>query len=898
MFFSFLLLRIPIPRKIGFISNRYKEKQKISKNENAFYYVQSLNPKFDFDDFTKKYNISQNLFLPISKNTYSCLLSHKSAEALSKDENFWVRKIPSKDKIPKSETGYYSTLCPRSCKLPGEVITRTDYYAIIRYTGPIEKLAKTTCARLFSPYLNNIELHARYHRGLTHNFPYSSQYDPKKGFISRSRLNESGYTGFGQCISVIDTGLDNNSMWFQRESELTDPKILSVYPLADEVDEYSGHGTFVAGIAAGKATCSDYARTFNGVAEDAKILVVDIKNQKTGNLAFPENLLDLYEPCVQLKCPITLNAWTSDDILLKTAIDIIAFDHPSLLMIFPTTPDENGYIKTPGNAKNILSVGSTYGHLSSRAVFSTNTPVTVYNSRTQDYSFGYTDPSGTPLLNSTFTREKEEITFEIGNKEGQIAIIHNSTQQLTDFKNIAAAFLFHQEKINDAVGFPVIRLPYFKQNKFDEGDLIQIFSPPITDEGPSAFNKIDKNNGFYIKNNPFYAKPELVAPGGPMIGPLAGSNKCGLEGLTVKEGPSVSAAIIAGDCAIIRQYLQNTALKGTKNISASAIRGTLAIISHDLYANQKKGPFAGIGFGTPQIEDLFSKQNKFIVFQDHLINSGTRDDYCFDIEENGILKVALVWNDYPRDPLSHDYLTQPLHLTVASNENPYNHYLSNNDDNDTPTLDMFNTVKLVTMDVKQGTRIRISVTAGDFEIPKPANYALTILGPIQKTENQTCTGYFTSGNCPRGCEGRGSSCNQNKLCTCGYDRGGDFCSFKTEKIHSESKHKISFTKRFEWKFFKLLPDNWQEGTSLVVTFDEIDFSKVGLFVHVGTMPKWDDYLCSENYCPWAQFDEEQLSYTFKYEDWNFLSKQHMISFGFYSKTKFPYSFKVRFETQS
>ena len=207
MFFSFLLLRIPIPRKIGFISNRYKEKQKISKNENAFYYVQSLNPKFDFDDFTKKYNISQNLFLPISKNTYSCLLSHKSAEALSKDENFWVRKIPSKDKIPKSETGYYSTLCPRSCKLPGEVITRTDYYAIIRYTGPIEKLAKTTCARLFSPYLNNIELHARYHRGLTHNFPYSSQYDPKKGFISRSRLNESGYTGFGQCISVIDTGL-------------------------------------------------------------------------------------------------------------------------------------------------------------------------------------------------------------------------------------------------------------------------------------------------------------------------------------------------------------------------------------------------------------------------------------------------------------------------------------------------------------------------------------------------------------------------------------------------------------------------------------------------------------------------------------------------------------------
>ena len=96
---------------------------------------------------------------------------------------------------------------------------------------------------------------------------------------------------------------------------------------------------------------------------------------------------------------------------------------------------------------------------------------------------------------------------------------------------------------------------------------------------------------------------------------------------------------------------------------------------------------------------------------------------------------------------------------------------------------------------------------------------------------------------------------------------------------------------------KILPDHWHEGASLVVTLDEIDFTKAGFFVHAGTMPKWDDFLCSESYCPWAEFDEEHHSFTFKYNDWDFLSKQHMLSFGFYSKTKLPYSFKVRFDTR-
>ena len=893
-FFAFLFLRIPI-LDVGFLDT--EEKQKVSKKENAWYYVHTFK-RFDYDSLTKDYGINENSMLPIGPDTFSCLLSHDIANKLSINKYFWIKKIPSKHKITQSTTGYYSTLCPKTCKLPGKVITRTDSYAIIKYDGPIEKLAKTTCARLFAPYGNNIQLQARFHRALTHNYTYAMEHDPSQEFYSRSRLKKYNYTGEGQCIAVIDTGVDNRSMWFQRESLEVDAKIFTTFPLADDVDDDEGHGTFVAGIAAGKAFCSDYAKTYNGVAEDARILVVDIKNRETGQYAFPENLLDLYEPCIQLKCPITLNAWTSDDPLMPTALDIIAFNHPMLTMIFPAAKDENGRIISPGNAKNVLSVGSTYGHPGSKVIFTTNTPVTIYNTRTKEYTIGYTDPQGTPLLNSTYTKNGELIGIPTGDEKGQISIISEQGEMITHYKGAAAVLVFHEGKLYGKVDFPVIRVPSYKKDRFEDGDVLNILAAPTIDEGPTSINRVSQSNGYFDSKIPFYIKPEIVAPGGPMLGPRSGSDACGLDGLTVKEGPSVSAAVIAGDCAIIRQYLQNTTLQGIKHVSSAAIRGTLAVISHDLYGNDIKGPYPGSGFGTPQIEDLFIPGMNLSVFQNRTIESDTRQDLCFQTTEEGILKIAIAWNDYPRDPKSHERLTQPLHLSVATNDNPYVHVLPNINDGDAPSLDLFNTIQMVTIKVRKGNKIRISVTSGYFAIPKPAMYSLTIFGPTVIPTNLSCAGYFISGNCPRGCDGRGSSCNHNKLCICGYDRGGDFCNYRADKLYNDGTHSVSLQKRFQWKFFKFNPPDWRPGSSLSVYLEDIDFNKVGFLINAGTMPKWNEYLCTETYCPWAEINEEKHSYTFKYEEWEFITKQHMFTFGFFAKTRSPYSFNVTFKTHS
>ena len=894
LFFAFLFLRIPI-LDVGFLDTN--EKQKVSKKENAWYYVHIFK-RLDFDSITRDFGINENYLLPLGPDTFSCLLSHETAEKLSKNKNFWIKKIPSKHKITKSETGYYSTLCSKTCELPGEVITRTDSYAIIKYDGPVEKLAKTTCARLFAPYANNIQLQSRYHRALTHNYTYAMEHDPANEYFSRSRMKMHNYTGEGQCIAVIDSGVDNRSMWFQRESLSVDAKIFTTYPLADDVDDDEGHGTFVAGIAAGKAFCSNYAATYNGVAEDARILVVDIKNRETGQYAFPENLLDLYEPCIQLKCPITLNAWTSDDPLMATALDIIAFNHPMLTMIFPAAKDANGRIISPGNAKNVLSVGSTYGHPGSKAVFSTNTPVTIYNSRTKEYTMGYTDPQGSPLLNSTYTKNGELIGVTAGSEKGQVSMVSEQGEMISHYKGAAAVLVFHEGKLYGKVDFPVIRVPPYKKDRFEDGDVLNVLSMPSIDEGPTSINRLTQENGYFDSKIPFYIKPEIVTPGGPMIGPRSGSSDCGLDGLTVKEGPSVSAAVVAGDCAIIRQYLQNTTLKGVKHVASAAIRGTLAVLSQDLYGHEFKAPFPGSGFGTPQLENLFKNGTHLSVFQNITIESDTRQDYCFQINEEGVLKIAIAWNDYPRDPKSHERLTQPLHLSVATNDNPYVHVLANINERDMPTLDHFNTIQMATIKVRKGNKIRLSVTSGYFAIPKPALYSLTIFGPTVVPTNLSCASYFISGNCPRGCDGRGSSCNHNKLCICGYDRGGDFCTYKADRLHHDGIHDVLFKKRFEWRFFKFHPPNWRPGCSLTVHLDGIDFTKVGFLINAGTLPKWNEYLCTETYCPWAEINEIDQSYTFKYEEWEFINKQHMFTFGFFAKTRSTYNFTVRFKTHS
>ncbi|EAY11566.1 hypothetical protein TVAG_006410 [Trichomonas vaginalis G3] len=749
------------------------------------------------------------------------------------------------------------------------------------------------------PYAHRLDLRSRFNSGITHNFdfPYGDSYNETMRTIPS--LKKHNITGFEQCLSIIDTGIDEKNQWLIRPNLTVDSKIYTSLNLADDEDEYEGHGTFVAGIAAGKAYCSEFAKSFNGVAEDARIYMVDIKNKKTGKLYWPENFLDLFQPSDNLKCPTILNAWTIDDPLLTTAMDIIAYKNPKLLMIFPSLVDKDGGIVTPGAAKNILSVGAINSLPIAKGFKQTETTVTVFNERTNEYYFGYTDPCGIPFLNTTYTKDPLELHSSVGIKASDVHIVDENSKSTT---TAPAALVFTTNEIKNKFNFPVIRLSPSKQGQFKPGDNITIIPSPLDEGTAKSFGNPDGKSGIKNKHFPFFAKPELSAPGGPMLGPKAGSSACGLDGLTIKEGPSVASAIIAGSAVLARQILQMETMKGIKHIYSSAVRAAMIASADYLNFKNKTGPIEGQGFGVPQLERIIPTKlgnetkkvlnvsNNLHILHNNTIKSDSRNDYCLTSEQDGVLSIALVWHDYPRDPRSNEFLSQPLYLNVATDEIPYAFHLANNDAEDQPTLDHFNTAQRILLKVRKNMKLHIKVVSGHFSIAALAHYSIAIVGNISWPDNYKCDGYFVVGNCPRECRGRGSTCRQNKLCQCSNDRGGDFCDFRADKLEKDKLITVSLTKRFEWSIFKYLPDKWSQGMSMKMIINGINYDKAGFMVNSAKAPTFENNACSEIYCPWATFDGQ--NYTFKYEDWDFISKHTNMMFGFYQKTKEPQTFTI------
>jgi Subtilisin-like serine proteases len=122
--------------------------------------------------------------------------------------------------------------------------------------------------------------------------PTFDDYDAK--WITQSKqqgqtpLSDAGLTGRGQIVSVIDSGVQPDHRFFGPTSATTidnwdmeQRKIVSYYTYyGDDQDAKNGHGTAVAGILVGKAMSGN--TDANGIAEDAKLHVVDVSNGGLG----------------------------------------------------------------------------------------------------------------------------------------------------------------------------------------------------------------------------------------------------------------------------------------------------------------------------------------------------------------------------------------------------------------------------------------------------------------------------------------------------------------------------------------------------------------------------------------------------------------------------------------
>jgi hypothetical protein len=122
--------------------------------------------------------------------------------------------------------------------------------------------------------------------------PSFDDYDAKWITQTKKRgktpLSDAGLTGKGQIVSVIDSGVQPDHRFFGPTSastidnwDMEQRKIVSYYTYyGDDQDAKDGHGTAVASVLVGKAISGN--DDANGIAEDAKLHVVDVSKGGMG----------------------------------------------------------------------------------------------------------------------------------------------------------------------------------------------------------------------------------------------------------------------------------------------------------------------------------------------------------------------------------------------------------------------------------------------------------------------------------------------------------------------------------------------------------------------------------------------------------------------------------------
>lgn len=195
--------------------------------------------------------------------------------------------------------------------------------------------------------------------------------------------------GAGQVIAIADYGLDTG-----------DPATLSpdfagrvrrAYALGRPNDwsDEDGHGTHVAGSAAGSGVQSgsnpanhDYEHSFAGVAPEAELVIQSLASSSGLFVGIPDDLNDLFRPPYQNDdVRIHSNSWGGPTgggpgyleyggyTLDSLQADQFAWDHKDMVLLFAAgnagrDQDNDGVvdsdgINAPGTAKNVITVGAT-----------------------------------------------------------------------------------------------------------------------------------------------------------------------------------------------------------------------------------------------------------------------------------------------------------------------------------------------------------------------------------------------------------------------------------------------------------------------------------------------------------------------------------------------------------
>eukprot|EP01129_Flabellula_baltica_P011295 TRINITY_DN4917_c0_g1_i2.p1 TRINITY_DN4917_c0_g1~~TRINITY_DN4917_c0_g1_i2.p1 ORF type:complete len:899 (-),score=178.45 TRINITY_DN4917_c0_g1_i2:9-2705(-) len=553
----------------------------------------------------------------------------------------------------------------------------------------------------------------------------------QSGIKDYSPLN---LTGSKQLIAVADTGIDASNCFFYdpdhgfsssngRFGGIIDQKhrkILGEYKFIGSEVGVDFHGTHIAATIAGKRLSQNELSHYNGIAEDSRLLIIDIgcsddtcsptgkcpRPLGEGELCLP-NYHDIFKYAYDNGAHIYLNSWGSGKSYTaeSSLIDEFIYNHPDFLVVFPSGNSGWGVTRQAAS-KNGITVGSIRNSIYSFDEALKNSRVSDYDTEmiehVREYLSTYIDSERNwEYIQDESTccycayREKNKLVKDVCREcctEAYGRVIRNNPGIL-NYTNLATYS-----------GYGIIDEPgRYKPDLVAPGDKIISASKTSTSEGDSCINEDLDNN----------QEKQLLA----------------------LSGTSNAAAVVTGCAALVRQYfMEGYYPYGTKNTqkafvpSATLIKAILISSAEELTGTDpidfeslsywKRRVYYGFGRVTlSNILSLSDVSETTIIPRgdknsDLKISNGEEQSYCITPKENGVLKVTVAWPDLPASPLS---VTQVLINNIDFKVFDGNKLYYGNDRDGIMVSDTVNNVEKIIAEAETGKPLLLRIYGEDIK---------------------------------------------------------------------------------------------------------------------------------------------------------------------------------------
>jgi uncharacterized repeat protein (TIGR01451 family) len=440
--------------------------------------------------------------------------------------------------------------------------------------------------------------------------------------------------GNGQIIGITDTGLDTGNLSTISPDFAGRIAATQVLTVTGDLEDECGHGTHVAGSAAGAGVQSgavpgnhDYTNSFAGVAPEAQLAIQAFEAPGCGEvLGIPDDFYTLFDLMYSTGARIHSNSWG----------DITGGDAVS--------PEYGGYINDTRRTDAFI-----WDHPDMTVFFGAGNsgqdcPFTVLGF-CQGYD-GVIDPDS--LLSP-------------GTAKNVVTV--GATESTKD-EGPAAGYTWFLVCLFNCLGDPIT-------------------SDPIANDvnGMAAFSsRGPTDDGRY--------KPDIVAPGVNIV-----SNASHAPGATPLWGPyvpnpdyvysggtSMATPLTAGIGALVREWLQ---LQGATVPSAALVKATLLNTTTDIYPGQygegaaqeiPSTPSSVAGWGRANVGFMDPLPGFALWFDDHSQGLNTNDIVTYThavtqplrvLTDTQPLRAMLVWTDPPGSLSAGPKLVNDLDLSIA-----------------------------------------------------------------------------------------------------------------------------------------------------------------------------------------------------------------------------------------